>query len=135
MPLHRLPRCAPNHRMNGPRVVPTRSSSAGSSTFGLSKISSPASRCGAGGTAVRSSVFEHAPTPPSSLRPESSHERTAGGPHPQQLRRVEHVWTFQDLLAGQPLRVRRTRGPSLPVRFMESLHLLMHAHWAVNHGP
>src|SRR6185503_74457 len=40
--------------MNGPRVVPTRSSSAGSGAFGLSKIFPPASRCGLGGPAVRS---------------------------------------------------------------------------------
>src|SRR6185503_16024393 len=48
------------------------------------------------------------------------HERTAGGPHPQQLRRVGGVWTFQDLPAGQPLRARRARGPIVDARFMES---------------
>src|SRR6185503_18403964 len=53
--------------MNGPRGVPTRSSSARSGAFGLSKILPPASRCGLGGPAVRSWMHgswresEHAP--------------------------------------------------------------------------
>src|SRR6185503_20221291 len=48
-------------------------------------------------------------------------DRTAGGPHPQQLRRVGGVWTFQDLPAGQPLRARRARGPIVDAPFMGSL--------------